>query len=225
MGAGCGRAWWRWRRLSPGPCRPSPAVALGTDAGGARCQPHRHRWSQSRVSIDQFPVPWYGPLVPGAQNNQLSRAKDNKPFQCRDGRNSQLRRRLAARVKKGIFRNFAKFKLTARDSRTRIVFWLSYVTASGVKLYLCGHGKGRRDRYPQNILCECPMLRLRWPGPWPGAEAVTAELSCHGRVTSYHISWSWSNYPAKMGETISYSGWPMTAAMPAAAAAAATASG
>ena len=127
---------------------------------------------------------------PGAQNNQLSRAKDNKPFQCRDGRNSQLRRRLAARVKKGIFRNFAKFKLTARDSRTRIVFWLSYVTASGVKLYLCGHGKGRRDRYPQNILCECPMLRLRRPGPWPGAEAVTAELSCHGRVMSYHISWS-----------------------------------
>ena len=35
--------------------------------------------------------------------------------------------------------------------------------ALGVKLFLCGHGKGRRDRYQQNILRNCPLVREARP--------------------------------------------------------------
>ena len=40
--------------------------------------------------------------------------------------------------------------------------------ASGAKLVLCGHGKGRRD-----VSAEHFMRWLRRPGPWPGTGAVT----------------------------------------------------
>ena len=43
-----------------------------------------------------------------------------------------------------------------------------------VKLFLCGHGKGRRDWYQLNILCGNDRW-LRRPGPWPDAEAVTSD--------------------------------------------------
>ena len=46
--------------------------------------------------------------------------------------------------------------------------------ASGVKLFLCAYGNGRRDSYQQNILCEYPSRWFRRPSPWPGAEVVTA---------------------------------------------------
>ena len=42
--------------------------------------------------------------------------------------------------------------------------------ASGVKFFLCCHGKGCRNRYQQNISCTCPLLTASLPG----AEAVTS---------------------------------------------------
>ena len=49
-----------------------------------------------------------------------------------------------------------------------------YRVSSGAKLFLCGHGKGRRDR--QNIQDYANVHLLRGPGSaaaCPGAEAVT----------------------------------------------------
>ena len=70
--------------------------------------------------------------------------------------------------------------------------------ASGVKLFLCGHEKGRRDLSAKHFMrmsvgyggpasgqaarrgsCDANESSswLRRPGPWPGAEAVTQSMS------------------------------------------------
>ena len=49
--------------------------------------------------------------------------------------------------------------------------WQTTYRASGVKLFLCGHGKGRTDLSAERSMRM--SVRLRRPSPWPGAEAVT----------------------------------------------------
>ena len=46
--------------------------------------------------------------------------------------------------------------------------------ASGVKPFFCGHGKGRKDRYQQNILCKCPFFNGASGAPRPVARVRQA---------------------------------------------------
>ena len=48
--------------------------------------------------------------------------------------------------------------------------------ASGVMLFLCGHGKGRRDQ--QHIICEYPLVTAAWPAGAEGHGDAAADDDC-----------------------------------------------